>query len=198
MAKREPSTPGATTPADEFSLDFTGLFKLEDLKVPPPAPPVPKSVPRDLVIGAGKVAAGGYHVNLARARPKRGLDRGNTTILIVEDDAGIRTMINLLLGRIGYRTRTAGNGGEFIAAMQQKPLPDLLLLDLNLPDISGFKILSKVRGHPRLRDLPVIIFTAHTGVNELAQGIALGADGFLSKPATVSVLMEAVEAVLGG
>lgn len=191
--------PNPVQPASEpIDLDFTGVFRLADLKLPPPAPPVPKEIPRELIIGAGEIAAGHYFVNFARPRPKRNLDRSATTILVAEDDVPTRTLLNLLLTRAGYKVRLAGNGSEFIAAMNQPPLPELLILDIHLPDVNGLKILSKIRAHPRLEKLPVLLFTAHSGVDELQKGVALGADGFISKPAKAQTVMEAVEAVLGG
>ncbi len=198
MSNPDSSRPGAQSPDDLINLDFTGVFKLADLKVPPPAPAVPKTIPVDLLIGAGEIAAGNFFVNYARTRPKRSLDRSKITILVVEDDVPTRMLLHLLLGRAGYKTRQAGNGAEFIAAISQKPLPDLLILDIHLPDVNGMKILTKIRAHPRLAHLPVILFTAHAGVAELAQGVALGADGFLSKPAKAPTVIAAVETVLGG
>jgi CheY-like chemotaxis protein len=198
MSKSGPGTPGGKPTDDTINLDFTGVFRLADLKVPPPAPPMPKEVPKELLIGAGAIAAGNFFVNFARTRPKRSLDRGAITVLVVEDDVPTRTLLNLMLGRAGYKTRVAGNGAEFITAISQKPLPDLVILDIQLPDVNGLKILSKLRAHPRLEKLPVILFTAHSGVAELSRGVALGADGFLSKPAKAPAVLAAVETVLGG
>jgi CheY-like chemotaxis protein len=198
MSEPDAFPPGAKPAGDSVNLDFTGVFKLADLKLPLPAPALPKSVPKEVVIGAGQIAAGNFFVNFARTRPKRSLDRSTITILVVEDDVATRTLLHLLLSRAGYQTRLAGNGAEFIAAINQKPLPDLLILDVRLPDVNGMKILSKIRAHPRLANLSVILLTAQAGVAELAQGVALGADGFLSKPAKAVTMMEAVEAVLGG
>lgn len=195
----DPDAPrtGAQPASDSIDLDLTGLFRLADLKVPPPTPATPKDFPKDLVIGAGEIAAGNFFVNFARTRPKRDLDRSTVTILVVEDDVATRTLLHLMLVRAGYKVRIAGNGAEFITAMSQKPLPDLLILDIHLPDVNGLKILAKIRSHPRLQTLPVILFTAGAGVVELARGVALGADGFISKPATAQTMLAAVETVLG-
>ena len=183
---------------DKIDLDFTGVFKLADLKIPPPAPAVPKAIPKEIIIGASKLAAGNFFVNFTRTRPKRRLDRSATTVLVTEDDVPTRTLLNLMLGRAGYKTRLAGSGAEFIAAMNQRPLPDLLILDIHLPDVNGLKVLSKIRSHPQLVNLPVILFTAHTGAAILAQAVTLGVDGFLSKPAKAGDVLAAVETVLGG
>lgn len=198
MRKPGPVSPDSKPTGDTINLDFTGVFRISDLKIPPPAPPAPKEIPKELVIGAGAIAAGNFFVNFARTRAKRNLDRAATTILIVEDDVPTRTLLHLMLGRAGYKTRQAGNGAEFIAAISQKPLPDLVILDIHLPDVNGLKILTKIRAHPRLQKLPVILFTASSGVVELARGVALGADGFVSKPAKAPAVLAAVETVLGG
>ena len=198
MSDPDASPTGAQSAGDAIDFELTGLFRLADLKTPPPAPAVPKEIPRDLVIGAGEIAAGNFFVNFARSRPKRSLDRSSITILVVEDDVATRTLLQLMLARAGYKVRTAANGAEFITAMSQKPLVDLLILDIHLPDVNGLKILSKIRAHPRLEHLPVILFTGHSGVVELARGVALGADGFVSKPARAVTVMAAVETVLGG
>ena len=198
MSDPDSSQPGARSEADSINLDFTGVFKIADLKIPPPVLAAPKEIPQELVIGAGQIAAGNFYVNFARTRPKRSLDRGAITILVVEDDVATRTLVNLLLVRAGYRVRQAARGAEFITAIGQKPLPDLLILDIELPDVSGLKILAKIRAHPLLEKLPVILFTAHAGVEQLSRGVALGADGFISKPTKAPTLIGAVETVLGG
>lgn len=198
MSDPEASPTGAQSAGDAINFDLTGVFRLADLKIPPPAPAVPKEIPKDLVIGAGEIAAGNFFVNFARTRPKRSLDRGTITILVVEDDVATRTLLQLMLARAGYKVRVAGNGAEFITAMSQKPLADLVILDIHLPDVNGLKILSKIRAHPRLENLPVILFTGNSGVVELARGVALGADGFVSKPARAQTVMATVETVLGG
>ena len=198
MSHSDSSSPDAEPADDAIDLDFTGVFKLADLQAPPPPPPAPRDIPKDLVIGAGEITAGNFFVNFARTRTKRSLDRSAITILVTEDDVSTRTLLQLLLVRAGYKIRLARNGAEFIAAMAQKPLVDLLILDIDLPDVNGLTILSKIRAHPFLENLPVILFTAHAGVVELARGVALGADGFLSKPTKAPTLMAAVETVLGG
>ncbi|MFM9966949.1 MAG: response regulator [Burkholderiales bacterium] len=188
--------------ADEgVDLDFTGVFKLQDLKAdtPPPLPPAPKKIPGDILIGAHELSKGNCYVNMARKRPARTVDATKTTILIVEDDTTTQYLLHMLLSRAGYLTRRAGSAAEFIAAMQKPPLPNLVILDIVLKDnVSGFKILSKIRSHPKISTLPVIILSGQTDAGDLMQGVSLGVDAYLSKPTKAQALMDAVKAVLGG
>ncbi|MBE0626042.1 MAG: response regulator [Burkholderiales bacterium] len=180
-------------------LDFTGVFKVADLKIEPPPPP-PRRIPQDILIGARSLAEDNYFVNLARPRAKRSVDPAKTTILIVEDDLPTLNMLDLLLTRAaGYQTRRAHDVQTFVQAMQKMPLVDAVLLDLSLPGkVSGFKILAKIRSHPSIRNLPVIILSGHSSPEYLLQGLSLGADAYLSKPAKSSAVFEALKAVLGG
>lgn len=179
-------------------LDFTGVFKLQDLKPDPPPPP-PRKVPDDILIGAQELSRGNCFINMSRSRPARKVDVGNTTILIVEDDKTTQYLLHMLLSRGGYQTRRAGDAAEFIAAMQKAPLPDLVILDIKLRgDVSGFKILSKIRAHPKIAKLPVVILSGQTAPSDLMQAVSLGVDAYLSKPTKARALMDAVRAALGG
>lgn len=179
------------------NLDFTGVFNVASLK-PEPAPP-PKPIPENVMIGANALRKGSYFVNMTRARAPRKVDPAKTTILIVEDDLSTLTLLHLVLSRLGYLTRRASDAATFILAMQQAPIPDLVLLDLELPgNVSGLKILSKIRAHPAIKHLPVIILSGHAEPENLLQGVTLGADGYVSKPVASQTLLNAIKTVLGG
>ena len=189
-------TPGA------IDLDFTGVFNLRELREPPPPPPAakPRPVPKDLLVGVKMLQNDSYYVNMTRPRPRRVVDPARTTVLLVEDDSTTRNILNFILTRgEGYLTRQAGDVKAFVAALQIKPLPDVVILDVELPGgVSGFKILQKIRAHPVIRSMPVIIFSGHSDPNDLQQGLALGADAYLSKPAKAEAIIAALQAVLGG
>ena len=191
--------PNSADAEKAIDLDFTGVFKVADLKLEPPPPP-PRRIPQDILIGAKSLEQGNYFVNLTRPRPVRAVDPKKTTILIVEDDLPTLNMLDLLLTRAaGYQTRRARDVQSFIQAMQKTPLADAVILDLNLPgNVSGFKILAKIRAHPVIRELPVIILTGHSSPEYLLEGLKLGADAYLSKPAKSSAVFEALKLVLGG
>lgn len=183
---------------EDVDLDFTGVFRVEELKLEPPPKP-PAILPKDIVIGAAALKKGDCFISMAHARPTRRVDHAKTTILIVEDDTTTRTVLDLLLRKAGYLTRQASDAATFLAAIQKKPLPDVIILDVMLPgNVSGFKILGKIRSHPALRALPVIMLTGQSEIGDLMQAVSMGADAYLTKPAKLRALLDAVTAVLGG
>ncbi len=197
--------PPAKTPG-AIDLDFTGVFNLNDLKrdppppPPPPEAPKPRPVPKDLLVGVRSLSTKNFFVNMSRPRPPRKYDPAKTTVLIVEDENTTRNVLGLVLSRgEGYLVRGASDLKTFVAALQTKPPPDVVILDLELPNgVSGFKILAKIRAHPQIKKLPVIIFSGHAEPEDLEMGIELGADAYLSKPARAEAILAAVRAVLGG
>ncbi len=190
-------------PPEEIDLDFTGVFNLKDLRPEPPPlpkPAKPRPIPKEFMIGAKTLLKNNYFVNMTRPRPTRVVDPAKTTILLVDDDTTTRNVLGMILSRSeGYQIRLASDVNTFVLALQKRPLPDVVILDVELPGkVSGFKILAKIRAHPSIRNLPVIIFSGHAEPADLQQGIALGADAYLSKPAKVEAILASVKAVLGG
>jgi two-component system phosphate regulon response regulator PhoB len=119
-------------------------------------------------------------------------------VLVVEDDDDTRRLLEKILVNQGFTVRTAAETSAFQAALRQPPPPCLILLDVELPGASGFKVLAALRRHPRTREVPVVLVTARTESKDLLCGLSLGADGYLSKPFTVEALRTMVEEVLGG
>ena len=72
-----------------------------------------------------------------------------------------------------------------------------MLLDVTLPDADGFQILERIRGNPKIAKLPVIMMTGRSDVADVARGLALSADGYVTKPFKISALVQAVNTVLG-
>jgi CheY-like chemotaxis protein len=116
-------------------------------------------------------------------------------ILIVEDDADIRQLINLRLRANGYETAFASDA---ITAMTvaRKESPDLVLLDLGLPGGDGFLIMERMKAIASLAAIPVIVITASDPAATRDRALAAGARAFLSKPLDVPALTEAVERAL--
>ena len=116
-------------------------------------------------------------------------------ILIVEDDADIRQLINLRLRARNYETAFAGDA---ITAMTvaRKENPDLVILDLGLPGGDGFVIMERMKAIASLSATPVIVITARDPVSSRDRALAAGAHAFLSKPIDMAELTSAVASAL--
>jgi two-component system, OmpR family, response regulator len=102
-----------------------------------------------------------------------------------------------VLLQAGFRVRTARNRAEINAEINKTPLPDLLLLDVTLPDADGFQILERIRAAPKLQALPVIMMTGRSDITDITRGLSLNADGYVTKPFKINALIAAVGTVLG-
>jgi two-component system response regulator MprA len=117
------------------------------------------------------------------------------TILIIDDDHFFTEFVSLHLLLTGYTVQTAADPAEGLRAIIESP-PDLILLDLDLPYISGFEVLEALRSDSVTRKIPVLILTAHTDEESYARCHTIGIDGFLTKPMQGDKLIEAIAATL--
>ncbi|MBN1523838.1 MAG: response regulator transcription factor [Spirochaetales bacterium] len=118
-----------------------------------------------------------------------------TTILIVEDDQDILDLISHHLVKEGYTVRTETNGSS--ALLQIGSLnPDLILLDIMLPGIDGLEICRQVKSNTDTADIPIIMVSAKDAEADITKGLDLGADDYVTKPFSPSVLASRVKAVL--
>jgi CheY-like chemotaxis protein len=150
--------------------------------------------------GVRSLKRSGYFVRIARkpagvapAAPGR-----PRTAVVVEDDAHLAGFVSSYLGFEGFTTRVAGNRQEVLDQFRKSPAPDLVLLDVVLPDIDGFEVLASLRRHPAFRQVPVIMLTGKATRESVLRGMAGGADGYVTKPFEPEALMNAVRTVLGG
>ena len=118
-------------------------------------------------------------------------------VLIVEDEESILLSLEFLLGKEGYSVNTARNGAEAMRALQTQP-PDLVLLDVMLPLVDGFELCRLIRENPVLRGTRIMLLTARGRETEIARGLALGADSYLTKPFSTRDLMAKVRGLLSG
>lgn len=141
----------------------------------------------------------GYCVNMARSPAvKQERPAGHKLIvLVIDDDPDISNLLQMYLKLEGFGTRTAGNRDEIIAAFRHTPLPDMVLLDVWMPDVNGFDVLTRMRQHPVLKGLPVIMLTAEATRGAVLKGIMGGADGYITKPFQIHPLVKAIKTVLG-
>lgn len=110
-------------------------------------------------------------------------------VLLVEDDAEIRDALEEILTEEGCAVHAASSGeGALQALLQRRPPPDLILLDLILPGMTGCDFLSRKNGDPALRDIPVVVMTAAPTTNQDRRGIK-GATDYLQKPFNMASLL---------
>jgi DNA-binding response OmpR family regulator len=118
------------------------------------------------------------------------------TVMVVEDESSIAVALEFLLQQQGYRTMVARNGEEALTlAAQDKP--DLILLDIMLPLLSGFEVCRRIRADNTMPATRIIMLTAKGRDSEVQKGFAAGADAYLMKPFSTKELLAMVREQLG-
>jgi len=117
-------------------------------------------------------------------------------ILIVDDEADLVATLDYNLRREGHETRSAATGREALAAAAASPAPDLVILDLMLPDISGTEVCRRLRAAEATRAIPVLMLTARGDEIDRVVGFEVGADDYVTKPFSVRELLLRVGAIL--
>ncbi len=108
-------------------------------------------------------------------------------ILIVEDDLDVAEMVNAYFNVQGYEVRTVNWGEDAVRSCQASP-PDLVILDIRLPDIDGFEVAYRLRNNRKTKDIPIIFLTEKRARSDRLQGLELGADDYITKPFDVQEL----------
>jgi CheY-like chemotaxis protein len=168
----------------------------------PPLPPLSdddrkRLVKTTVIAGAtllrsGSFLSGDRIMNLKPlAKPK-----SETVILLVEDDPDQAALAELRLTMAGYKVHSVDRAKALSSYLRQQARPDLLLLDVMLPDGNGFDILAQLRGRPEFSTLPIVLLTAKTELTDIRNGLALGADGYVTKPYSKNQLAEVIHHVL--
>lgn len=121
---------------------------------------------------------------------------GKKRILVVDDDPELQNLVETLLDRAGYEYVPAFNVATAVQILRAKPMPDLVLLDLLLPDISGLELLRQMRSKEVFDGLPIIILSAMADPKEIRQGLDMGADRYLTKPYIAHNLVKTVAEVI--
>src|SRR5688572_17716405 len=135
-------------------------------------------------------------VDRLRSRPTLSKPPTETVILIVEDDPDQLALADLRVSMAGYRVRVAASVYGFLQTLVDEGAPDLLLLDVMLPDGDGFEVLARMRRHQALGSLPIVLLTARNDADDIGRGLLLGADGYVTKPYTKSLLADVIHRVL--
>jgi CheY-like chemotaxis protein len=144
------------------------------------------------LVRSGSFIAGERIANLPHS--KKGPEQ--TLILLVEDDPDQVALAQLRLKLAGYRVRTVERAKHLSRTLREERRPDLVLLDVMLPDGNGFDLLAKLRASPEFATLPVVMLTARAELGDIHRGLALGADGYITKPYSKTQLAEVMARIL--
>ena len=116
-------------------------------------------------------------------------------VLIVEDESDIAQLMQFHLAREGYAPTVAASGRVALEAVDQGP-PDLVILDIMLPDLDGLEVCRKLKNEPSTNHIPILMVSARGEESDIVVGLELGAEDYVTKPFSPRVLMARVKAVL--
>jgi CheY-like chemotaxis protein len=161
--------------------------------------PAGASTQREATAGFNSLKQDGFYVRIARrpdARPNLPQDR-TPSLLVVEDEPHLARFLSHFMRFEGFDVRLAGDRTEIVQQLRTPPRPDLVLLDVMLPDVNGFDVLTRIREHAVLRQVPVLMLTSIATRESVIKGLVCGADGYVTKPFQVEVLVKAVQTIFG-
>ncbi len=117
-------------------------------------------------------------------------------VLVVDDDPDILKLLRTVLTVNGFLSLEAADGMTALKILRREK-PECVLLDIMLPDIDGYEVYRRIKLNPETKDIPVLFLTAKARSEDIDFGLALGADGYITKPFSPSKLVAQVEKVLG-
>ena len=181
-------------------LDFT-----EHFEQPIPAAPILSAADQtrlDMAASSGHdvlTKTGSFLQLAAGTGPVTPLGKAWTDIivLIIEDDEIQARFAQNIVMKAGFKQRHAATREEIVGELNKSPLPDCVLMDVELPGINGFDVLARMRQHPKLKEVPVIMLTALASQSDVFKGLSLGATAYISKPYKKQTLIETVVRTLG-
>jgi two-component system alkaline phosphatase synthesis response regulator PhoP len=121
----------------------------------------------------------------------------NKTIMVVDDNPDIVTSVKTLLEGKGYKVQSAYSGLE-VFNLLAKQKPDLILLDIMMPQMDGLEVLSRLKSYPNTRPIPVIVLTAKQPHEAITGGYDIWADSYITKPFTNTQLLNVINRLIGG
>ena len=117
-------------------------------------------------------------------------------VLVVDDDATIRRLLQITLETEGFDVTTAGDGVEGLRMAQEEPRPDLVLLDIMMPGMDGLQVCHTLKSDPATRDLPVVLLSAKAQSHDIELGLRVGANDYITKPPDLLDLVTRVRSLL--
>ncbi len=144
-----------------------------------------------LILDLAGLVRGGVVLNVARAEapPAAEPERTQPLVMVVDDSITVRKVTTRLLERNDMQVITAKDGVDAVAQLQEH-IPDVMLLDIEMPRMDGFELATHIRNEPRLRDIPIIMITSRTGEKHRNRAMEIGVDRYLGKPYQESDLLD--------
>ena len=143
-----------------------------------------------IILDIGALVRGEWRGRPTWSVPREKSDR-RVVALVVDDSITVRRVTQRLLERNGMRVLTARDGMDALEVMKEA-VPDVILLDIEMPRMDGYEVAAQVRASPRLGHVPIIMITSRTGEKHRARAIELGVDDYLGKPYQESQLLDAI------
>jgi two-component system, OmpR family, response regulator len=149
--------------------------------------------------GLASLQAAGFYVRIARRDPERPAPAKDhkVTVLAVEDDPALTKLLRTYMRMEGFNVRLAATREEIMKGLVEEPKPDVVLLDVVLPDTDGFDVLAKIRSTEQVKAVPVIMTTAKATREAVLKGLRGGANGYVTKPFDMDIVLKAIRTVLG-
>jgi chemosensory pili system protein ChpA (sensor histidine kinase/response regulator) len=199
----EPTLPVVLVRAGELSTGLVAeeLIGSREIVVKPVGPQIAsiRGVSGATILGDGRIVVildigalvrAGWRGRAQAAVPREKLDR-RVVALVVDDSITVRRVTQRLLERNGMRVLTARDGADAVAVMEEN-VPDIVLLDIEMPRMDGYEVAAHMRSDERLKRVPIIMITSRVGEKHRARALELGVDEYLGKPYQESQLLEAI------
>jgi two-component system alkaline phosphatase synthesis response regulator PhoP len=119
------------------------------------------------------------------------------TIMVVDDNPDIITIVKTILEGRGYTVFSASSGSELLNMLTTSQKPDLIILDIMMPEMDGLEVLTRLKGKTETSTIPVILLTAKVQYEDVLGGYKLGADYYITKPFTSTQLVNGINLLLG-
>ncbi len=123
------------------------------------------------------------------------MKKSDKKVFIVDDEPDLREVLNTLFQQEGYQ-KVLASDGKMALDLVKKNIPDVILLDVNMPKMNGFQVLEKLKKDKLTMDIPVIMVTARDGNEDMQEGISRFADKYITKPYDIKKLLMEVEKTL--
>jgi CheY-like chemotaxis protein len=175
-------------------LDFTRFISR-----PVKEPTLTQRKQAEATLAGARRTRPGYHVSILNRPEQRIAPRSGAKhcILIIDADESTALAVarNLLVA--GFDVRSAAAREEILAELNRQPMPDAIVMDVDLPDTIGLELLGKLRQHPKLSSVPIVVATAKVQHDDVVAALAYGASGYLTKPLKPEAMVDSIKGVLG-